>query len=337
MLAAADVRAQQARAETPTQSPAAATGRGGVAPPSVTSPAGKAEPKTVRRRHPADDPLENLNRALFAVHQFFDRILFRPAAIVYKTVVPKPLRRGITHLFSNISEPIVFVNDILQLRPKRAAETMSRFIINSTAGLGGIFDVAKTVDLPHRDNGLGNTLALYGVGPGPYLFIPFFGPGNFRDSLANQVDAIVVPIGVGFPFNRFPYTVPSTVFPGLDLRIESDEALKTILGGAADPYATLRSVYTQNRAADIAELTGKKNQSPLDDPLLDPEAPVAAGAAPESTTPDAASPADPAPPADIIDPLTTPPPVVKPIVGGEVPPQEIAGPGAPQIMLFQTI
>lgn len=276
----------------------------------------------IRHQHAPGDPLEGLNRKLFAVHQFFDRILFRPAALVYKAIFPKIVRRGISHLFSNIAEPIVFVNDVLQLRPKRAAETMSRFIINSTAGIGGLLDVAKTADLPHRDNGFGNTLARYGVGPGPYLFIPFFGPGNFRDSLSTQIDGIVLPIGVGFPFNRAPYTFPSTVLPGLQLRIDSDSALKTLLGGAADPYATLRSIYTQNREAEVAEIRGQKSQSPLDDPLLDPEAPAAGAATPGETpvevpptdTPPTVPPAaDAAPaPAVAIDPITTPPPVVTP-------------------------
>ncbi len=275
---------------------------------------------------------------MYSVHQFFDRILFRPAAIVYKTVVPKLLRKGITHIFSNIEEPIVFVNDVLQLRPKHAAETIARFIINSTAGVGGIFDVANTADLPHRENGFGNTLARYGVGPGPYLFIPFFGPGNFRDSLSTQIDAIILPIGVGFPFNRLPYTAPSTVFPGLDLRIESDEALKMLLRGAADPYATLRSLYTQNREAEVAELTGKKPASLLDDPLLDPEAPDGVVGA----TPLADAPADPAatelpPPVDTINTITTPPPVVIPAGANDAPPQTASAPGAPQIMFFQTV
>lgn len=278
---------------------------------------------------------------MFSVHQFFDRILFRPAAIVYKTVVPKLVRRGISHLFSNISEPIVFVNDVLQLKPKHAAETMSRFIINSTAGVGGLFDVAKTQGLPHRDNGFGNTLARYGVGSGPYLFIPFFGPGNFRDSAGTQIDSIVLPVGVGFPFSRAPYTIPSTVFPGLDLRIESDDALKALLGGAADPYATLRSVYTQNREAEVAELRGKKQETQFDDPLIDPEAPAAeAGAGPKpepgaATPPDSAAPADalpadPAPPLERIDPATMPPPAVTPGAGGTSPPKTDDSPGAPQ-------
>ena len=284
-------------------------------------------PAHVRRHHAKGDPLEGFNRVMFAVHQFFDKLLFRPAAFTYKTLVPKPLRRGITHLFLNLEEPVVFVNDILQLRPKHAAETMTRFIINSSAGIGGIFDVAKTVDLPHRNNGFGNTLARYGVKPGPYLFIPFFGPGNFRDSPGDQIDVLVLQLGVGFPFRALAYTVPSTVLPGLDLRIESDDALKALLDGAADPYASLRSAYLQNRAVEVAALTGKPGASLLDDPLLDPEAAPGAAAAPPASPADAAADATGA----TIDPLTTPPPVVSP---AETPPASAPPLGSPQLQFL---
>lgn len=281
----------------------------------------------VRRHHAKGDPLEGFNRVMFAVHQFLDRLLFRPAAIAYKTVVPKPLRRGISHIFTNLEEPVVFVNDVLQLRPKKAAETMARFIINSSAGVGGIFDVAKTADLPHRDNGFGNTLARYGVKPGPYLFIPFFGPGNFRDHPGSQIDVLVLQLGVGFPFRGLTYTVPSTVLPGLELRIAADAELKALLDGAADPYATLRSAYTQNREAEVSALTGRALASPLDDPLLDPEAP--ADGTPATVEPTADTPVEAAVPGDAIDPVTTPPPAVTPGPVDSPPPP---GAESPQLM-----
>lgn len=295
-----------------------------IAPVATAAPT-EAVPRP-RRHHAKGDPLEGFNRVMFAIHQFFDRVLIRPVAFGYKTIIPKPLRRGISNLFQNLEEPVVFVNDILQLRPKRAAETLARFIMNSSAGVGGIFDVAKSVDLPHRVNGFANTLARYGVKPGPYLFIPLFGPGSFRDSPGSQIDVLVLQLGVGFPFRALAYTVPSTVLPGLDLRIESDADLKAILGGAADPYASLRSAYLQNREAEVAELTGKPATSALDDPLLDPEAPAAGTAPPAAEMPDANEQAAPDAAAPAIDPVTTPAPVVTP-APQEVPPPP---PGSPQ-------
>lgn len=256
------------------------------------------------RHHSRGDPLEGANRAFYAVHLFLDRILFRPAAMVYKTIVPKFLRKGIRHVISNITEPVVFVNDVLQLKPKRAVRTFARFAINSTLGIGGVLDIAKAARLPHHDNGFGDTLGRYGVGPGPYLFLPLIGPTDLRDLLGGQADGAVLPIAVGYPFDSSDYGIPHAVVGGLDLRVEADADLKALLGSAADPYATLRSVYLQSRAAEIDGIRHGAPAAAPDDPLVDPEAPAGAPATPTGpATPDAfdSTPADPeapsAPPA----------------------------------------
>lgn len=268
-----------------------------------TAPVPVAPVARERRHHAKGDPLEGFNRAMFSVHQFFDRHLIRPAAKAYEKVIPKAVRKGLRHFFSNLQEPIVFVNDVLQLKPKRAAGTFGRFVVNSTVGIGGVLDVAKTRDfrLPHHDNGFGNTLGRYGVGPGPYLFLPLLGPSDFRDFAGSQADGFALPLAIGSPFDRAEYVAPRAVITGLDLRAQADGALGALLGGAVDPYATLRSAYLQDRAASVAELRhgNKPTASPLDDPLTDP-----AGA------PDSIPAPDPAP-AAAIDPRTTPPPVVE--------------------------
>jgi phospholipid-binding lipoprotein MlaA len=200
-------------------------------------------------------------------------------------VVPKPARSGIRNILSNLTEPIVFLNDLLQLKPGRAIKTLGRFAMNTTAGAGGLFDVAKTAKLPHRSNGFGNTLGRYGIGPGPYLFIPLAGPTDVRDLLGGQADRLVLPLAVKHPFNTFKYQLAEGVFTGLDTRIEADADFKALLDGAADPYATLRSVYLQSRAADIKVVKGGKADptgGALDDPLADPEAQPPA---PEPTRP----------------------------------------------------
>ncbi|MEV9592768.1 MlaA family lipoprotein, partial [Klebsiella pneumoniae] len=94
------------------------------------------------------------NRVMFSIHQFLDRIFLRPVSMAYKKIVPKVVRTGIRHVFSNVGEPLVFANDLLQLKPKRAIRTLARFGVNSTIGIGGLLDVAKTSDfnLPHHDN-----------------------------------------------------------------------------------------------------------------------------------------------------------------------------------------
>ncbi|MBX9731474.1 MAG: VacJ family lipoprotein [Sphingomonas sp.] len=266
-------QAQDAAAVTP---PLAEAPPAAAAPPVATDPSAMpatAATEAVLGRHARGDPWEGFNRSMFRYQQDIDRAVFRPLARGYGTIVPKPIRTGLRHVLSHIREPIVFLNDLLQLKPKRAVRTLARFLVNSTVGIGGLLDVAKTAKLPHRDNGLGNTLARYGVGPGPYLFLPFVGPTGLRDLFGAQVDGVIYPVAIGRPFNRVDYQLSTTIVGGLDLRNESDANFKALLDGAADPYATLRSVYQQNRAAEIAEIKGQTiDPSGLDDPLADPEA-----------------------------------------------------------------
>lgn len=280
----------------------------------VSAPVSVAPP-TARRTHAKGDPWEGFNRTMFRMNQKFDRAIFRPIAFGYKTVVPKPVRGGLRHFFSNMLEPIVFLNDLLQLKPKRAIKTFARFLINSTAGVGGLLDLAKDDGLPHRENGFGNTLARYGVKPGPYVFLPFFGPSTLRDLVAGQADSFILPLNIGQPFDRLEYQIPRGLVTGLDLRIESDAELKALLNGAADPYATLRSVYLQNRALEVAEVRGKAAPSPLDDPLADPLADPEAKASDGAPSADSPPLTD-APPTDSAPvepaPATTPTPQTPP-------------------------
>jgi phospholipid-binding lipoprotein MlaA len=262
--------------------------------PSAASPVvSTGDAARARRARTKGDPLEGANRKLFSIHQTLDRVFFRPIAMVYKTVIPKLVRTGVRHILSNLGEPIVFANDLLQLKPHHAARTLARFAINSTVGIGGVIDVAKS-KLPHRDNGFGNTLGRYGVGPGPYIFVPLIGPTDLRDLFGGQVDGATLPLAIGFPFDRAEYQIPRAVVSGLDQRVEADAELKSLLNGAADPYATLRSVYLQSRAGEIDEIRhGTAGTGALDDPLTDPEA-TPGGTASPSVPPKATdTPADP--------------------------------------------
>ncbi|WP_156679933.1 MlaA family lipoprotein [Sphingomonas profundi] len=254
------------------------------------------------------DPLEGFNRFMFRVFRGLDKAVIRPLAMGYKTVVPKVLRSGLRHAFSNLGEPVVFLNDMLQLRPGRALRTFGRFAINSTLGVGGLIDVATPEKLPHRPNGFGDTLGFYGVKPGPYLFIPLLGPSTLRDLAGGTGDGLVLPTAVGSPFTRTDYRVGRAIVTGLDQRAESDTELTTLFDTALDPYATLRSVYLQSRTAEIAALKAPGRNlpgeaaapddplaDPLTDPLTDPAAEAAPPAAP-AADPMADPLADPAPP-----------------------------------------
>jgi phospholipid-binding lipoprotein MlaA len=119
-----------------------------------------------------------LNKVTFAATQAVDRAVIEPAAKAYGKTIPYPIRAGLRHFFTNLTEPVVALNFLLQLKPGKAAETLGRFALNSTVGIGGLLDVAvaKPFKLPYRRNGFANTMAYYGVGPGPFLFVPLVGP-----------------------------------------------------------------------------------------------------------------------------------------------------------------
>lgn len=249
-------------------------------PKSETAPPAPAAGK--RRHHAPGDSLEGFNRAMFGTWQVLDKAVYRPAAMGYKQVVPKPLRTGIRHVLSNLTEPLVFLNFLLQGKPRSASRTLARFVLNSTVGVGGLIDVAKdkSINLPHRNNGFGTTLALYGVGPGPYIFLPFLGPSTLRDLVGSSSEGLVLPLAVGKPFDTIEYQLSTAVVGGLDLRAESDAGLRALLSDAVDPYATLRSTWLQDRAAEIEAIRhgdtapeATRGQSELDDPLADPANP----------------------------------------------------------------
>jgi phospholipid-binding lipoprotein MlaA len=271
------------------------------APVAIVAPA-PVPPPQVRAPRTPGDPHERFNRRMFRVQQRVDAKFLHPIADGYRDVVPKFLRTAIRHFFSNLSEPVVFLNYLLQLKPGKAAETAGRFIVNSTVGVAGLVDVAKTrsIRLPHRSNGFGDTLGFYGVKPGAYLFLPLVGPTTVRDLFGGQADGLVLPLAVGRPFDRLDYQLARAVLTGLDQRIEADAELKALFDGAVDPYATLRSVYLQDRAGEIAALKSRRRvvapTDELSDPLADPAASTTA------PVPDVADPlADP-----LVDPAATP-------------------------------
>jgi phospholipid-binding lipoprotein MlaA len=239
---------------------------------------------------------------MFRIQFGFDKSIYGPVSRGYQHIVPKPARSGLRNFFRNLTEPVVLLNDLLQLKPGRAARTFARFAINSTVGLAGLLDVAasKDVNLPHRNNSFGNTLAYYGVHSGPYLFLPLIGPTTLRDVLGEPVDAAVLPVAVGKPFTDTRYRIISAVVTGLDQRAQAEPQLRALLGGAVDPYATLRSVWLQERAAEISELHSRsKAPAPppeLEDPLRDPVSSVPpAESVPKPQHPVAREPASPGP------------------------------------------
>lgn len=218
------------------------------------------------RRRSSGDPLEKINVESYKAIQALDKAIVGPVAMGYKKGLPKPVRQGIHNAIDNLQEPVVFVNYLLQFKPGKAVETAARFAINSTLGVFGLFDFAKRkpINLPHRTNGLANTLGYYGVGSGPYFFLPGVGPTTLRDLFGITVDRLLLPQVIGTPFNKLYYTIPVNVLSSIDYRVAFDDKL-TVLHTATDPYAATREDYLRRRRSEIAALhsaTWRKRNTP---------------------------------------------------------------------------
>jgi phospholipid-binding lipoprotein MlaA len=230
-----------------------------------------------------DDPWEKLNRAGFALEGKLDHWIIGPLAHLYKFLTPGPIGRGIHNLVTNLTEPVVTVNGVLQLRPKRAAASGARFVINSTIGVLGLIDVAAKEGMPHRPNSFGDTLGRYGVPGGPYIFYPVGGPSTIRDTVGEVVDIVMDPLHLLNYRYRTEISVSVAVSRGLDQRVQNEQDFKTLLSDAADPYATLRSTYLQSRESEIRG----EDVTPADLPDLDqpttPSSPAPSAQGPSSS------------------------------------------------------
>src|SRR5215469_391463 len=140
-----------------------------------------------------NDPLEPLNRKIFAFNQVVDHALFRPVAKTYVTVVPDDARHAVHNVLDNMKEPTLFFNNVLQGEFKRAEITLGRFLVNSTVGFGGLVDVMTLSGVERQPADFGQTLYTWGVPSGPYLMLPILGPSNPRDAIGGGVDSYADP------------------------------------------------------------------------------------------------------------------------------------------------
>lgn len=208
--------------------------------------------------HPPGDPLNKLNEQSFEVVQALDTAIVEPVSIAYRDALPEPVRDGLHNLLSNLTEPVVALNFLLQLKPGKAVETVGRFVVNSTLGVAGLFDVAKKepFNLPYRKNGLANTLGYYGVGPGPFLYLPFIGPTTVRDLGGRLVDLSILPAAVGKPLSEPIVGLARGSLSSLDERIREAPKIQA-LKDSPDPYTATKEWYLQGRQMEIDALKGK--------------------------------------------------------------------------------
>ncbi|GGJ37690.1 ABC transporter [Sphingopyxis bauzanensis] len=214
---------------------------------------------TARGDAPPGDPLQAVNIESYRAVQAIDQALVGPIAMGYQSIVPEPVRDGVGNALRNLTEPVNFLNYLLQFKIGKAAETLGRFAINSTFGVGGLFDVAKKkpFNLPYRRNGFANTLGFYGVEPGPFFYLPLFGATTLRDMAGNGLDMLVLPTAIGKPFNRTAYAAPTTVIRALNDRIERDAEIERLQQISLDPYVETRTLYLEMRQREIDALKGR--------------------------------------------------------------------------------
>lgn len=202
---------------------------------------------------PADDTLEQHNRDVLAFNKVLNDDAISPTAHVYRTVLPAVVRDRIANGVSNLEEPRIFANDLLQLRFQAAATTLGRFIFNSTFGLAGTFDVASTGGLPKQTGDFGQTLYVWGVSSGPFLIAPIFGPTDLRDEAGTLVDVATDPAMYAIGFYGAIY---ADIGVGSVGGLEKVELLDDLEAGSIDFYGRLRSTYLQKRASQLGEAVG---------------------------------------------------------------------------------
>ena len=214
-------------------------------------PAGDAEAQAEFRQ--TNDPYEPANRFFYKIDDGLDTYVLRPVAVAYRAAVPGAVRRPVSNLLDNMANPARFANDVLQGRPRRAGDTMMRFVINSTAGVGGLFDVADKLGYPRHRTDFGVTLALYGVGEGPFLFLPLLGPSSPRDAGGYAADVGLDPLTWASFGGSTALNVSRYGLRTVDTREQLIDPIDDVKRNALDPYATFRSLYRQNRQSLVDE------------------------------------------------------------------------------------
>jgi len=199
----------------------------------------------------SNDPWASYNHPMFNSNLALDEAIFEPVAKGYEKITPDPVRTGINNALSNLRAPTDLMNNILQGHADGALATIARFGVNSTIGIGGIFDPAADMGIKAHQEDFGQTLAVWGVGSGPYLVLPFFGPSNPRDTTGLVFDAVTYPL---FFMNYAGATIVQigrVSVIAVDRRAGAIELLDNLQVNSLDEYASYRSLYEQSRSDAI--------------------------------------------------------------------------------------
>lgn len=196
------------------------------------------------------DPFERVNRAVFSFNETADQYVIKPIAEGYQFILPEFVRTGVTNFFSNINDVLIAANNLLQGKPGNAASDIGRFFVNSTIGVLGLFDVATDMGLDKNREDFGQTLGVWGIGDGPYVVLPFFGPSNVRDTVGFVVD-----VETDFMINTNKLNSDEKIaINGLRIinrRADLLDAGQLLEDAAFDKYSFLRDGYLQRRRSQI--------------------------------------------------------------------------------------
>jgi phospholipid-binding lipoprotein MlaA len=196
------------------------------------------------------DPWERFNRAMFAFNQQVDRRVLKPAAKVWDKILPDLVQESLSNAIDNLSMPRRLINNILQLKPKGAGRELARFFINISMGIGGFFDAASEVGIQKSDTDMGLTLGHYGIGPGPYLVLPFQPPSTVRDTIGYGADIAMDPRAYVFPFAANFGIKAGQVVNDRSLNLSVFEEFER---ATFDLYTAVRNAYLQRRQRAVEE------------------------------------------------------------------------------------
>jgi phospholipid-binding lipoprotein MlaA len=208
------------------------------------------------------DDWEGLNRRIFSFNDFFDRLFLKPLAKTYKKVIPGPVRQGVSNVFDNVDTPATVINQFLQGKPKEGFSDTGRFLVNTTLGIGGIFDVASRMGLPKHQEDFGQTFGVWGAGSGQHVMVPFRGSSTVRDAFGLVLDSLTSPLRFISP-REVQYTTYGLYFT--DARVGL-LAAETLMGGTGDAYLFQRDAFLQRR--EYLVLDGNVE---MEDPFLTDE------------------------------------------------------------------
>lgn len=209
------------------------------------------------------DPIQPFNRAMLSLNEFLDKVLFNPIDNVYRTVVPQVAREGVHNVLENVKSPVYLANELLQGDLQGAGNVIKRFAINTTVGVGGVVDMAAKSGMKPNPEDFGQTLAVWGVGSGPYVVWPILGPSTLRDSVGFVGDIAMDPLywyahnndKTGLQYTRAGLTL-------LDTKDKYRNTMDDLRRNSGDLYTSLQSVYLQRRNAQINDMDPKKSALP---------------------------------------------------------------------------